>query len=289
MAYKIPVGHHPIAALVALAVVIAASAPATRANDPPDAIHLVVRWQQREGDSREFASKTASRDWLSSETALLICDTWDKHWCVGATRRCDALARQIAPLVEQSRAHGLHIIHAPSDTLEFYRNHSARQRAIELPAATAPSPIASCPLDAKREGTLPIDDSDGGCDCDPRCENVNQRAWTRQHPAIVIADTDLITDSGQQVYNYLVHVGIKNVIYVGVHTNMCVLGRSFGIRQMTRLGFNTVLVRDLTDTMYNSRKRPFVEHAAGTDLVVKHIEQHWCPTTTSRALVEGFR
>ena len=32
------------------------------------------------------------------------------------------------------------------------------------------------------------------------------------------------------------------MIYVGVHTNMCVLGRSFGIRQMTKLGFNAVLV-----------------------------------------------
>ncbi|GIS61547.1 MAG: hypothetical protein CM1200mP2_37720 [Planctomycetaceae bacterium] len=46
----------------------------------------------------------------------------------------------------------------------------------------------------------------------------------------------------------------------GVHTNMCVLGRSFGIRQMVRLGFNVVLARDLTDAMYDPRDRPYVSH-----------------------------
>lgn len=33
-----------------------------------------------------------------------------------------------------------------------------------------------------------------------------------------------------------------------VHTNMCVLGRPFGLRQLSRLGKNVALVRDLTDT-----------------------------------------
>jgi hypothetical protein len=41
--------------------------------------------------------------------------------------------------------------------------------------------------------------------------------------------------------------------------------------------------------MYNPRKKPFVEHSAGTDLVVKHIERHWCPSTTGATLLEGLR
>ena len=47
------------------------------------------------------------------------------------------------------------------------------------------------------------------------------------------------------------------------------------------------LVRDMTDTMYNSRKRPFVSHFRGTDLVVEHIERYWCPTITSDQIVGG--
>ena len=94
---------------------------------------------------------------------------------------------------------------------------------------------------------------------------------------------------GRQVYSYFVEQGINSVIYVGVHTNMCVLGRSFGIRQMTKLGIKTVLVRDLTDTMYNPRMAPFVPHEKGTALVVEHVERHWCPTTESDALSLGLR
>ena len=46
-------------------------------------------------------------------------------------------------------------------------------------------------------------------------------------------------------------------------------------------------MRDLTDTMYNPRMRPFVSHFRGTDLIVKHIEKFWCPTITSVDFVGG--
>ena len=48
-------------------------------------------------------------------------------------------------------------------------------------------------------------------------------------------------------------------------------------------------MRDLTDTMYNPQMGPFVEHVAGTDLVVEHIERYWSPTTTNSALLAGLR
>jgi hypothetical protein len=62
---------------------------------------------------------------------------------------------------------------------------------------------------------------------------------------------------------------------------MCVLGRSFGIRRMVGLGKNVVLMRDMTDSLYNPRKRPYVSHFEGTDLMVNHIETYWCPSITS--------
>ena len=71
---------------------------------------------------------------------------------------------------------------------------------------------------------------------------------------------------------------------MGVHTNMCVLGRPFGLRKLARHGKNVVLVRDLTDTMYNSRSWPYVSHFEGTDRIVEHIEKYVCPTITSTDL-----
>jgi hypothetical protein len=42
-----------------------------------------------------------------------------------------------------------------------------------------------------------------------------------------------------------------------------------------------VLVRDLTDSMYDPRQRPVVSHARGTELVIEHIESRWCPSILS--------
>jgi type 1 glutamine amidotransferase len=125
---------------------------------------------------------------------------------------------------------------------------------------------------------LPIDDTDGGCDCWPPCKQSSP--WKRQIAAIEIQENDAITDSSE-AYFLMKQRGIENVIVMGVHTNMCVLGRPFSIRQMIYQGQNVVLMRDMTDTMYNSRRSPYVPHVRGTDLVVEHIEQHWCPTITS--------
>ena len=77
------------------------------------------------------------------------------------------------------------------------------------------------------------------------------------------------------------------MILLGVHTNMCVLGRPFGLRQMAKNGKHVVLMRDMTDTMYNPQKSPFVSHFTGTDLIVEHIEKYVCPTVTSDQILGG--
>jgi len=76
---------------------------------------------------------------------------------------------------------------------------------------------------------------------------------------------------------------------MGVHTNMCVLNRAFAIKKMTSLGFRCILVRDLTDAMYNPQDAPHVSHDAGTQLVIEYIEKFWSPTTTSAALLRAFK
>src|SRR3954451_2374955 len=72
------------------------------------------------------------RDFPVAETALLICDMWDNHWCSGAARRVGALAKMMAPVVDQARAGGIQIIHAPSDVMAFYKDYPQRKRMLEL-------------------------------------------------------------------------------------------------------------------------------------------------------------
>ncbi len=65
------------------------------------------------------------------------------------------------------------------------------------------------------------------------------------------------------------------------------LGRPFGLRQMAKNGKNVVLMRDMTDTMYNPKAAPYVNHFAGTRLIVEHIEKYVCPTITSDQIIGG--
>jgi hypothetical protein len=49
---------------------------------------------------------------------------------------------------------------------------------------------------------------------------------------------------------------------------------------------NIVLVRDLTDAMYDPRDHPYVSHKRGTEMVIEHIERYWCPSILSADLLE---
>ncbi|MBD3267548.1 isochorismatase family protein, partial [bacterium] len=113
-------------------------------------------------------------------------------------------------------------------------------------------------------------------------------AWTRQSRHIEIADRDVISANGREIYNVFQQYGIENVVIMGVHTNMCILNRSFAIKQMTKWGFPCVLVRDLTDAMYDPDDKPYVSHEEGTQFVIEHIEKYWCPTTSSKELTDSL-
>jgi nicotinamidase-related amidase len=213
------------------------------------------------------------------DTALLICDMWDKHWCSGASQRVDALAGKMEPVIEAARARGILIIHAPSETMDFYKNTPERQRILAV-RKVEPPPGLNFP-----DPPLPIDDSDGGCDTKG---DRFYKAWARENPQIGIAPEDVISDDGNEIYSLLKQQAIKNVLVMGVHTNMCVLNRPFAIKQMTKWGIRCILVRDLTDTMYNPQDRPYVPHDQGTQLVVEYIEKYWCPSVLSTDLVRSL-
>ena len=252
---------------------------------PADAAALSLTLRSRPKDQNKVIENKVA--WEPKQTALIICDMWDDHWCQSAAHRVGELAGPLNEVVKQARKQGVFIIHAPSSVVEFYKDTLQRKRARLAPFAKAPVPLATaerwgtawCWPDAAREPDLPIDDSDMGCDCAVKCKI--REAWKRQIATIEMVPADAITDNGQETYNLLAQRGITNVILCGVHLNMCVLGRPFAIRQLVHLGMNVVLMRDLTDTMYNPEKRPQVSHFAGTDLVIEHVEKFWCPSFTS--------
>jgi nicotinamidase-related amidase len=219
----------------------------------------------------------------ATQVAVIVCDVWDQHWSRGANERLLEMLPRMDAVLRGARVRGAQVIHAPSDTMGYYADSPARRRiamattewlsAHRLPAAL--------PHD---DPPMPVDASDEGSDTN---EPQWHRPWTRQHPGIEIDEAkDVISDDGPEIFAWLQMTGVRQALIMGVHTNMCILNRSFAIKQMVRWGVEIALVRDLTDAMYNPARAPYVSHATGTSLVVGYIEKFWCPTIHSRDLQE---
>lgn len=288
------------ARMLTLVVLLTSAWSALAAGKP---LELQLRFQQETGPgSGRYHQLVREETWKPEESAVIVCDVWDSHHCLNAVRRVEEMVPRLEAFLKECRQRGVTVIHAPSDCMETYAEHPSRRRAMEVPkAADLPPDITSwcSKIPSEERGEYPIDQSDGGEDDDPeehaqwvkKLESMGRdpkRPWKSQHPHITIdPQKDYISDRGDEVWSILQTHGIRNVILTGVHTNMCVLGRPFGLRQMARNGKNVVLVRDLTDTMYNPARRPFVSHFTGTDLIIAHIEKFVCPTISSVQLLGG--
>ncbi len=289
-------------AYVAAVVIGMAFARMTSADDSAKfSVQLRSQVPIQESDPR-FLPMVEQQSWQADRVAVVICDVWDSHHCLNAVRRVGQLAPRIAAFANRMREMGAVIIHAPSDCMSAYETHPCRLRAKNAFASgAAPETMRSwCnSIESERGARYPVDQSDGGEDDDLTehaqwhdvLESLGRNPkmpWLEQTPAITIdTSRDYITESGSEIWHILKDQGIEHVLLCGVHANMCILGRPFGLRQLREHGFHAVLVRDLTDTMYNPKQWPYVSHFTATDLVVDHIEQRVCQTIKSNQILGG--
>src|SRR6478736_5750016 len=231
---------------------------------------ITINKRSRVENAGSWSLKETTETWQPRDTAIIVCDMWDSHHCLNAVRRCVEIAPRMNAVLTKARDQGVLIIHAPSSCTEAYKEHSGRKIAQAAPkAANLPSDISQwCKvIPSEEKGIYPIDQLQGGEDDDLEEHKVWQdkltaigrnpkSPWKSQISLLTIGDKDAISDNGVEIWNLLESRKINNVILLGVHTNMCVLGRPFGLRQMAKNGKNVVLMRDMTDTMYDPSKWP---------------------------------
>ena len=84
---------------------------------------------QSRADGAEPTTRTER--WRPAETALIICDMWNLHPCLNATRRGAELCPTMDRLIGRMRGAGATIVHAPSGCMGQYEGTPARRRAQE--------------------------------------------------------------------------------------------------------------------------------------------------------------
>ncbi len=128
--------------------------------------------------SSAHVSVEAPETWAADETAVIVCDMWDSHHCYRAVLRENQMVPRMNELLTRLRRQGSVIIHAPSGCVDFYKQHPARQRTLEVPKAEVPPGINSwCKsIPAEEAVRYPIDQSDGGEDDTPE----EHAKWAKQ-------------------------------------------------------------------------------------------------------------
>src|SRR5688572_7265076 len=104
-----PINSKIAAVLLSCAMVTSAQADASR-------LQLTLRSRVKSKDRAKDVFKPTEKKatWGPKETAIIICDMWDDHWCKSAAHRVAELSGPINEVVKHARAKGVFIIHAPS-------------------------------------------------------------------------------------------------------------------------------------------------------------------------------
>ncbi len=206
---------------------------------PPPQL-LEVTAQHRDADGKAIAQSVTLNP---AQTAIVVIDMWDKHWCATYTARVANLVPRMNQTLDAARQLGIQVVFAPSDVVEFYTDAPQRQAMLAVPPH----------VEFTKEECLapPPPPPTDFCECSPSRPCQSHACWTRQQADLKIADRDLIGDcnNGQELLNLCGERGINTLVYMGVASNMCLQYRSMGLRNMKSHGLRVLVVADLVEAI----------------------------------------
>ncbi|HTY88461.1 MAG TPA: NPCBM/NEW2 domain-containing protein [Candidatus Acidoferrum sp.] len=222
--------------------------------------------QTRDPDTGKIITTTEKVD--PTRVGVIVVDVWNYHWCKTAAMRIDAIVPRMNEALDGARALGMTVMLCPSDVVDNYVGFPQREKVLALPKYPVPVVTAvTCP---------PPPDA-GGCACGREQCRPNY-GWDAMHPELRIADSDLMPNTQAEVYAICKKYGLTHLIYVGFHTQVCLLGKPMGLKAMKSAGFHCVLARDLTDAHPGyDPARNFTPDSNTAD-VIEHFEKYLSPT-----------
>jgi hypothetical protein len=201
--------------VLATAMAQTAARPASAA--PPEFLTLTLQSRGADGVPRTREERIDPK-----RVGVVVVDPWNFHWCKTATMRVGALIPRINRSLEGARALGMTVMLCPSDVVDNYVGWPQRELVLAMPLRAAP---ALHPIDC------PAPPDGGGCACGhDRC--VVNYGWDGMHPDLKIGTNDLIPDTLEEVWTICQDRQLTHLIYVGVHTQVCLLGKPMGLHGM---------------------------------------------------------
>jgi NPCBM/NEW2 domain/Chitobiase/beta-hexosaminidase C-terminal domain len=204
----------------------------------------------------------------STHVGVIVVDVWNFHWCKTATMRVDAFVPRMNKALDAARELGMTVMLCPSDVVDNYVGYPQRETVVAMPLL---------PLPTLEQVTCPTVPDAGGCACGRERCAVNY-GWDGMHPALKIGNNDLMPDTQAEVYTICKKNGLTHLIYMGFHTQVCLLGKPMGLRAMKSAGLRCVLARDMTDAHPGYDPARDFTPDLNTEQVIEHFEKYLAPT-----------
>jgi len=253
----------PRFALTAVTVLSALAGRAASADDKLLEFDLQTR------DAKTDQVVTAREKLEPAKTGVVIVDPWNFHWCMTACQRVEAMVPRWNRALECARKLGMQVMWAPTDVASQYVGTPQRERALGVEYLDVPQV-----RDLTCRFTCPV----GACICGPGIACQVNYGWDGMAPGLVIADEDLIVSGLQEIYSLSTQKGLVHLIYMGLHTNMCLFGKPPALRNMYAAGFECMVCRDINDAFTHYDPAGGFTPDDGTAQTVADLERAGIPT-----------
>jgi len=221
------------------------------------------------------------------ESALILVDCWSIHYCESYLLRSRRIIEEkIVPVVDAARKIGATVIHAPSSSVaeKYPQSACCFENGDEERFPTyAPVDPEWPPRDfVERRGRYSLFN---------RTFSPPRETWEGIYrEKLVIADPltpkpgDYVVRSGRQLHRILKKLKKLHLFYAGFATNMCLQHRDYGVRAMSEMGYNIILLRDCTAAI---EAHDTVDQQLATRIFVQEIETKYAWSTTSKDFIEA--
>jgi nicotinamidase-related amidase len=255
--------------------------------EPPGKLHVrprYYRWYVDPGvEWVETNTGHAHLDWTMplSQAALVLVDVWDHHYLRDTEARAETvIGEKLVPLLHRCRDAGMRVIHAPSPPQAVrhpnWVNAGRAATATAKPADWPPPEFRrkSGPFKAYRRPPEPRDP-----------ELAQLRAGLKIHPKVLPREGEPVVATGEELHQLCQRLGVLFLFFAGFNTNACILVRDYGTLEMSRRGYEVVLVRDCTTGMESRQSQPALGQTNGAILFLEMFGQY---TVTSDELRSGL-
>lgn len=236
---------------------------------------------------RNYAYATLNWEIPLSQTAVVAVDCWNWHFSRETLKRAEAITvKRIGPLFKACRRDGLQIIHAPAPPLAernpnwvklFLKSDQARPVWPKSPKW--PPQEFQQKKGAFTNYARPHEPQES----DRICHRETLRDF---HAAAQPQGDEAVILSGEDLHRLCAARGILFLFYVGFYTNACIVGRTYGVTEMHRRGYDVILLRDCTTGM---EIQDTLDELVCTRGQIASLEQAGIYTLTSTELTRALR